>query len=172
MQRWYLVHTKPSGESLAQSNLERQRYEVYLPRVAQTVRHGERWRERVLPLFPRYLFVRLDEGRQSLRPVHSTVGVSGIVRFGTSYTVVPDRLIDELHARMDTKSGLHRLHGSQRFAPGSSVRITAGPFEGVQGIFERDAGEERVVVLLSLLGHNATVHVPAAFVHAAVGACV
>lgn len=39
----------------------------------------------------------------------------------------------------------------------------AGAFEGLQGIFERDAGNERVVVLLKLLGQDAVVRVPGRF---------
>ena len=33
MLRWYLIHTKPLSEVLAQTNLERQGYQVYLPRA-------------------------------------------------------------------------------------------------------------------------------------------
>ena len=29
MLRWYLIHTKPSGEALAERNLDRQGYDVY-----------------------------------------------------------------------------------------------------------------------------------------------
>jgi len=37
------------------------------------------------------------------------------------------------------------------------VRISTGPFEGLEGVFERQAGADRVVVLLRLLGQNASV---------------
>ena len=162
--RWYLIHTKRCGETLAQSNLERQDYVVYSPRVVQPVRRRGRWEDQVAALFPRYLFLRLDEGRQSLAPVRSTFGVASIVRFGSDYAIVPDRVIHDLQAREDPESGLYRLNHRPLFAPGAAVRVAAGPFSGLEGIFQRRVGAERVVVLLDLLGRAASVRVSADFV--------
>lgn len=160
MQRWYLIHTKPSSEALAESHLNRQGYEVYLPRLVQAVRSGGKWQDRIASLFPRYLFLRLCEGQQALNPVRSTVGVSSIVRFGSRFTIVPDHVIGLLRARADSASGLHRLSREGQLAPGASVRINMGPFRGLEGVFEREAGSERVVVLFKLLGQDASVCVP------------
>lgn len=157
---WYLIHTKPSGETLAVANLERQGYEVYLPRVVQTIRRAGRRHERIGPLFPRYLFLHLNEGQQALGPVAFTFGVAGIVRFGSHYTVVPDKVIRDLQARAEPQSGLHRLNSKPQLAPGMAVRVSSGPFDGLEGVFEREAGADRVVVLLKLLGQNARVCVP------------
>jgi len=123
-----------------------------------------RWRERITALFPRYLFVRLEEGRQSLSPVRSTVGVADVVRFGLRYAAVPDEVVCDLRGRADPQSGLHRLGRRSPFPCGSHVRIAAGPFDGLEGVFEREAGAERVVVLLNLLGQDAAVRIPAGFV--------
>ena len=160
MLRWYLVYTKPLTETIAQANLERQGYEVYFPRALQSVRRSGRWLERTVALFPRYLFLRLNEGYQALNPVRSTLGVSSIVRFGSRYIVVPEHVISDLQARADRKSGLYRLGCAARLVPGTRVTVRTGPFSGLNGIFEREAGTERVVVLLGLLGHYASVFVP------------
>jgi transcriptional antiterminator RfaH len=164
MLRWYLIHTKPAREAVAEANLQRQGYEVHLPRVLQPVRRHRQWRECVVPLFPRYLFLQLSEGCQPLSPVRSSVGVAGIVRFGSRYAIVPDEIVIQLRLRADPESGLHRLASRPSFARGATVRITTGPFEGLDGVFERDAGSERVVVLLNLLGQDAPVRIPATFV--------
>lgn len=167
MRRWYLVHTKPLGEANAQSNLQRQGYEVYFPRVLHAVRRGRRWREEIGPLFPHYLFLNLDEGRQCLKPAHSTPGVATIVRFGSRYAIIPDNIIAELQLRADTASGLHRPTKYSLFMPGTSVRVVEGPFEGLGGIFECEKGNDRALILLKLLGHEVSVQVP---VHAVVPA--
>jgi transcriptional antiterminator RfaH len=160
MQRWYLIYTKPSSEALALKHLLRQRYDAYVPRVVQTVRRAGRCHERIGPLFPRYLFLRLNEGQQALAPVSSTVGVAGIVRFGARYTIVPDHVVHELQTRADPVTGLHRLNCGSKMMPGAAVRIRLGPLDGLEGVFEREAGADRVVVLLSLLGQSAPVYVP------------
>lgn len=160
MLRWYLIHSKPAGEITAQANLKRQGYEVYLPRLVQPVRHRERWQEKVVPLFPRYLFLGLREGCQALGPVRSTVGVANVVRFGSKYAIVPDQVIRNLRSRADSLSGLHRLDSPSSLEPGMPVKIAHGPFDGIEGVFQRGAGAERVVVLLNLLGQDSPVRVP------------
>ena len=158
--RWYLIHTKPGSEVLAQSNLKRQGYGVYLPRLLQAVRQRGRWRDRIVPLFPRYLFLSLEEGMQPLAPVRSTVGVAQVVCFGTKYAIVPDQVVRNLQLRADSLSGLHRMESGSSFEPGMPVKMVDGPFDSLEGVFQRTAGTERVLVLLNLLGQNTSVHVP------------
>jgi transcriptional antiterminator RfaH len=164
MLRWYVVHTKPSREALAEANLQRQGYAVYVPRMVLSVRRRGQSAERVVPLFPRYLFLQLSEGCQALNPVRSSIGVASIVRFGARYAILPDGIMAQLRLRADPESGLHRLAKRPHLTRGASVRITTGPFEGLDGVFEREAGSARVVVLLSLLGQDAPVRLAADFV--------
>jgi len=167
MLRWYLIQTKPSNEAVALTNLIRQGYEVYLPRLAQQVRRREGWRERIVVLFPRYLFLRLREGTQALAPVRSSVGVAKIVGFGGRYAVVPDHVIEGIRSQGDSQSGLHRIKDAPALKAGAAVRITGGAFEGLEGIFERHVGADRVNVLLRLLGQHASVRVATDFIEPA-----
>ena len=83
MLNWYLVHSKPRQELCSLENLERQGFECFLPLIAV-----EKLRRKLIvvvqePLFPRYLFIRLDasqEGR-SWNPIRSTTRVSRLVSF-------------------------------------------------------------------------------------------
>lgn len=147
-------------------NLARQGYQVYFPRVVQPVRTREGWRERIAPLFPRYLFVRLNVGRQAFAPLRSTLGVSGVVRFGSEYARVPDPVITGLRSREDATTGLHHLGRPAPLTLGAPVRIVDGVFDGLEGIFVRASGDERVFVLLELLGAPTQVQVPAICVEA------
>ena len=160
MLRWYLIHSKPSAETVAQLNLERQGYETYLPRLGHSVRRGIHRKDCVSALFPRYLFLHLNEGYQPLGPVRSSVGVTNVVRFGLSYAAVADEIIRDLRAREEA-DGLHRLLGQPGLTPGAQVHVTMGPFDGLEGVFEREAGADRVMVLLRLLGQDARVRISA-----------
>lgn len=157
---WYVVRTKRAHEQTAAEHLRRQGYNVYSPRLGvSSLRRGQRY-ERVVPLFPRYIFVSLLEGEQALAPIRSTVGVSSIVGFGARFARVPHQVVCGLQAREDSETGLHsmRLHRLPR--RGSSVRVTAGPLDGLEGIFECECGADRVVVLLDLLGRSTRVQMP------------
>lgn len=159
---WYLVHTKPGREKIAEFNLQRQNYLVYHPRLLRPTRHRGSWIEKVVSLFPGYIFLCVAQG-QDLGPVRSTIGVNGIVRFGRAYAVVADQIVEDLRTRADPETGLHRLRRSQ-LEVGSSVRIVAGVFDSLEGIFQRESGAERVVLLIGLLGRETLVEVSSAFV--------
>ncbi len=60
---WYEVQTLPCREARAQLQLEGQGFSTFLPRYAKTVRHARKLSTVSAPLFPRYLFVALDLGR-------------------------------------------------------------------------------------------------------------
>ncbi|MDH3280381.1 MAG: transcription/translation regulatory transformer protein RfaH [Gammaproteobacteria bacterium] len=151
--KWYLIYAKPRQEELAKVNLERQGYETYLPLMRTPRRRLGRRVIRIEPMFPRYLFIRLDKIHDNWAPIRSTFGVSKLVRFGSEPTPVPDDLIEALQTR-DDKSGIQDrpLH---EFKQGEAVRIEEGPFMGYQGIFLAKSSRERVIVLLNIVGKYA-----------------
>ncbi len=159
--RWHLVLAKPASEECAVTHLERQGYGVYFPRLQQKVLRRGKWCDRVTALFPRYLFVRLDSVLQSLAPVRSTFGVACVVRFGVDYMVVPEHVVTTLQSNADQQSGLHKLRAADWFKRGDVVRIAAGALSGLEGIFESDDGNERVTILLNLLGRETRIQVDA-----------
>lgn len=148
--RWYLVYAKPRQERVARINLERQGYPVYLPLARQVRRRGARTLSTIAPLFPRYLFVRLDRTIDNWAPIRSTVGVVSLIRFGQQPAPVPDDLIDFLRAREDPE-GLHVVAATE-YRAGARVRITAGGLTGYEGIFVATTSRQRVLVLLDILG--------------------
>lgn len=162
--RWHLVMTKPASEEVAVVNLERQGYSVYFPRLLQKSLRRGKWCDRIVALFPRYLFVQLNSELQSLAPIRSTLGVAQVVRFGIDYMTVPKRVIDALKLKEDADSGLHRLCGAAWFKTGDSVRIATGSLTGLEGIFESDDGNHRVTVLLNLLGRETRIQIDAGYV--------
>jgi len=76
MQQWYAVHTQASAEQKADFHLRNQGFEVYLPSYRKQRRHARRVDWIKAPLFPRYLFVRMDIETTPWRRIHSTIGVS------------------------------------------------------------------------------------------------
>lgn len=157
--RWYAVHSQPRKEALALENLERQGFASWLPKVARSVRKNGRWTTKVEPLFARYLFVNLDIGHQDVSPIRSTLGCIGLVRQAGLPTAVPVGVVEGLQALVDPETGLHQLSqlGAPTFKKGDRIRVLAGPFEGLEGIFQRPSAEARAMVLLQMLGSVASV---------------
>ena len=149
--RWYLVYTKPRQESVAEENLQRQGFDIWLPRLRLSRRRRGRWVDAVEPLFPRYLFIRLQAGGDDFAPIRSTRGVSGLVRIGMEPAQVPDPVVQALQQAADPDSGLLNPEASP-LAQGDLVEVLEGPFEGLRGVFQLQSGDERVVILLDVLG--------------------
>ena len=150
MSAWHAALCKPRREALAEINLVNQGYRVFLPLLGTQRRRDGRWVDSVEPLFPRYLFLAAGSERQSLAPVRSTLGVCGLVRFGGQPAAIPEAVVESLRARQDPATGASARRSP--FTPGARVEFRAGPFAGLEGVFEMEAGLERVVVLLELLG--------------------
>jgi transcriptional antiterminator RfaH len=148
---WYAIHTKPRQEELAAEHLDRQEFEIYLPRIKQARRFRQKWRDTIEPLFPRYLFIRLDLGRDNVAPIRSTRGVTKLVSFNGLPATVPDPLIDALVTSADPDTGLLHPH-EDRFKPGATVTIVNGPLAGLEAIFKAHDGAARSIILLELLG--------------------
>ena len=151
MKHWYTIHTKPRQETLAAENLRRQEFEIYLPKIKQVRRYRHQWRDKIEPLFPRYLFIRLDLGRDNISPIRSTRGVAKLVSFSGLPATVPDLLIDTLIQSADPDTELHHPEATL-FKTGNTVTIVGGPLEGLEAIFEAHDGEERSIILLDILG--------------------
>ena len=148
---WYAVCCKPRQEAVAEENLLRQGFHVYLPRIRIRQRRRGQWLDAVEVLFPRYIFIRVDPLRRSMATVRSTRGVVGLVRFGGQPAVVPDAVMDALREREDAASGLHE-DKRPLFSAGEAIKLVDGPLAGMEGVFTQKDGDKRVIVLLELLG--------------------
>jgi transcriptional antiterminator RfaH len=154
--RWYVVQTQPHAEWKANHHLARQGFDTYLPRYLKKRRHARRVDTVAAALFPRYLFVAIDMASQRWRCISSTVGVRHLVCNGEQPAVVADHVIEALRRRED-ENGLIRLPARPRFAAGEKVRLLDGVFADCIGLFEGMKDNERVSVLLDLLGRKVRV---------------
>ena len=101
------------------------------------------------PLFPRYIFLILDLGRDRWLSVQSTVGVSSLFTCDDRPVPVPEGIVETLIQNTDEANLTLFTSG---LTTGQSVRILSGPFANFVGTLERldDAG--RVRVLLEMMG--------------------
>ena len=159
MRSWYAVHAHRRAEHKASRHLSRQGFRTYLPRYLVQRSHARRrdWVER--PLFPRYLFVHLDLEQDRWRAVYSTVGVRTLLSVGERPIVVPTEVVEEIRAREDSR-GFVSLNSGRTFRRGDRVRVIEGPFLDLAGLFECRNDDERVIILLKLLGRQVKVSVP------------
>ena len=165
MTSWCAVHTHARSEDKAAFHLRRQGYTVFLPKHLKRRKHARRIDWVPAPMFPRYLFVALDPDAGQWWSIRSTIGVSSLLCFGDVPAVVPMDIITEIKARQDEK-GFVKTHAGHTFKRGDRVRIISGPLNDLEGLLESPTDEERVTVLLNLMGREVKVRVPLETVYA------
>lgn len=156
MYHWYAVHTKPLREYDVEFLLIQQGIEVFFPRV-----RGLKPRRGYpdAPFFPRYLFVYADFEQVALSGIQWLPGVHRIVAFGGCPAIVPDEAIRVIKERLAEIEGAGGL-AAWRLRKGERVRITSGPFQDMEGLFDGTVRSgERVRLLLELLGRICVVEV-------------
>ena len=137
---WYAIHTKARQEYVAMENLVRQSYEVFLPLIRQSRRRRGRWQAVTEPLFPGYLFSRLDLEADNIAPIRSTRGVAGLVRFGGLPCPVPADVVENLQSLQESEEGV--ICTATLFQPGLHLRRPTGRTGGdLPGLQRQGAGE-------------------------------
>lgn len=149
--RWFAVNTLPNSEKRAHINLVRQGWQCFCPVIAKTIRSGRRLMTQPRPLFPSYLFVRLDPQQCRWRSVDGTFGVRAIVKSGDAPAPLPSGCIETLISMADADG---KVTFASSLIAGENVRFLAGPFAGFIGQLEHLDPYGRITVLLDLLGRT------------------
>ncbi|HEV2224909.1 MAG TPA: UpxY family transcription antiterminator [Candidatus Acidoferrales bacterium] len=155
--RWYAAYACANHEKCVAAELAARAVEHFLP-VYSSIR---RWKDRRvkldLPLFPGYVFVRIALcNRLRVLQIPSVVQLVG---FNGKSAALPDEEMEIL--RSGLSQGL-RAKPHPFLTVGRRVRITGGPFAGLEGVLQRKKSSLRVVVSLGLIQRSVAVDVDVA----------
>lgn len=153
MTEWMVAYCQANSEVKAAANLKRQGFDVYLPQYKRLRRHARRIDTVIRPLFPRYLFVEFSKASTLWRSIRSTVGVVNVLSAGERPLTAPSWVVNQLRERENARGLITRL-GEVDLKKGESVKITSGPFSDQIGTFNGLDDNQRISVLLSLMGRE------------------
>ena len=148
---WSVVETESQRELIVRLLLMRTGRETYLPRIKNNTR--------ITPLFPRYLFCRIENGLWW--DVRWTPHVLRVLTFGL-YPQLDEKLETAIVALRDQegRDRLVKLPKAAELQRGQAVRIRSGQFAGHLAIHDAMSGPDRQRVLLKMLGQTVTVELP------------
>lgn len=161
---WFLVQHKPNCGRIAERNLKQQGFRTFLPSEDSTKRVRGKFISAPRPLFPGYVFVAFNAGAGHWRAINSTNGVTRLVSFGKDPAPVPLDIVSQLMLRCDASG---KLLPPQTLQPGDEVRVTSGPFADFVGTIVSIAPEQRIWVLMEIMGSQTRVAVAVGQVQAA-----
>lgn len=151
---WFAVYTTCRHEKRVAQHLEQRRIEHFLPLFC--TQHQWKDGSRVtlkLPLFPGYVFVRINAHERV--GVLQVPGVVSMVGTGSRPAPLPDLEVEGLRAGLDSM----RVEPHPLTTVGRRVRIKVGALAGLEGIVVRKKSGFRVVLTLDLLMQSIAIEV-------------
>lgn len=151
---WFALQVRSRYENIVTAHLDGKAYEWFLPLYKSRRRWSDRFKEIERPLFPGYLFCRLNPLNRL--PILTIPGVVLIV--GTSKTPIPVDETEIAAIQAAVKSGLPS-QPMQFLQIGQRVRIDYGPLCGLEGILLDFRGRNHLVLSVTLLQRSIAVQV-------------
>jgi transcription antitermination factor NusG len=145
---WYALQTRYQCEKKVDAALREKAFESFAPMRLEIRRWSDRNKLVESPVFPGYMFVRMEAEATSLVEVLSLPGLVRFVTSGRKLVPVPDFEIEMVRAL--TQSGASYEPGPFPVI-GERVRIHGGCLQGVEGILLDQTGREEIVITIGAL---------------------
>ena len=165
---WYVVNTYSGHEKKVQEKLlmrassmgmEDYIFRVIIPEQTEVEVKDGVTKEKTKKLFPGYVLVEMIMTDEAWFVVRNTPGVTGFIGSsgkGAKPTPLQPYEVDKILNNM----GMSRLEVSTDLAVGELVKVTSGPFAGMEGKIESlDLPNQVLTVLLDLFGQETSVEV-------------
>jgi transcription elongation factor/antiterminator RfaH len=153
---WFVVHTKPGNEERVKTNLLNQEIESYLPRVKLFQYSGGKMVQRIKPLFPNYLFAKLDL-ETHFSKVKWTRGVNKILGSRSGPIPISEGVVRMI---MEQAGQDDLIELQDKLKDGDLIQVTSGPLKDLMGVFKKEMSSRgRVKILLSLIGVDVPVQI-------------
>ena len=154
---WYAIYVKSKHENVAYVELRKKGVESYLPLVKKMRRWKDRLKMVEFPLFPGYLFVRVNPTPSGFVRVLRARGVVSLVsgELGAPLAV-PDPEMDSLKIMIENGNDVDIYPGIKE---GTRVAVTKGPLKGASGTVIRKEDGYILLVNIDILGRSIGVKV-------------
>jgi transcriptional antiterminator RfaH len=154
---WFILQFKSNSHHLAAKNLNRQGFETFLPLHGVTSRKLSQFINTSKPLFPGYMFIRFDRTESEWHKINNTYGVSRLITFNSILKSIPTSFVDSLMKRYDLSGKLLPI---LKMGKGNKVEILEGPFANFIATVEKYESEQRIWLLMDLMGRKAKIQTP------------
>ena len=156
---WFALQVRAKHELTVANLLRGKGYAPFAPLYQRRRQWSDRTKVVETPLFPGYLFCRLN--LQDRLPVLKTPGVTRIVGYGR----VPEELEEtEINALQAMVASGRPSQPWPYLQAGDRVQIESGALRGLQGILLEVRGMHRLVLSVTLLQRSVAVQIDPAFV--------
>ena len=164
--QWYVVNTYSGHENKVKEKLEMRAqsmdmkdyiFRVIVPEQKVVEEKDGQTKEKLKKMFPGYILVEMVMSDEAWYVVRNTPGVTGFIGSsgkGAKPTPLQPYEVDKILNSM----GMSRLEVSSDLKEGEIVKITSGPFSGMEGkVSSLDLENQQIIVLVDLFGQETEV---------------
>jgi transcription antitermination factor NusG len=153
---WFALLTKPRHEKRVASELEEKEVDVFLPLYSAIHQWSDRRQEVQLPLFPNYVFVRLDGNRTGRVTVLRTNGVRSFVGMRGAGVQVPHEEIEAVRRILAERI---QFTNYPFLTVGQKVRVRGGSLDGVCGVLTAVNNDRSLVVSVDCIQRSLAIRI-------------
>ena len=153
---WFAIQTWPQYERKVAAEFQRKDIQAFLPLLVSKRKWSDRSVLVHLPLFPGYVFVRMDESTHARAGVLRTNGVTGFVGGRGRGSSIPEAQIESV--RLLLSSGIS-FQPHPHLTIGKRVRITGGSLDGVEGTLLAKNDDLSLLVSVEIIQRSLAVRV-------------
>lgn len=166
--QWYVVNTYSGHENKVKEKLEMRAesmdmqdyiYRVVIPEEKIVEVKDGITKEKTKKMFPGYILVEMVMTDEAWYVVRNTPGVTGFIGSsgkGAKPTPLQPYEVDNILGNM----GISRMDVATELTEGATVKIVAGPFNGMFGKVDTvDLTNQKVMLLVDLFGQETSVEV-------------
>lgn len=152
--KWYALRVRSRHEKMVHVQLLAKQQDAFLPLYSTRRKWADRWKSVLLPLFPGYVFCRLDGARR--HTVLATSGVVEVVRVGSEPAPIEDSEIEAVQWIVRSQAAAEPYPG---LVKGQRVMVAGGPLAGLSGLLAEIRDRPRFVVCVEILCRSVMVEV-------------
>jgi transcription antitermination factor NusG len=153
---WFAIQTWPQYEKKVAVEFQKKEIEMFLPLVSSKRKWSDRSTVLQSPLFPSYVFVRIDESSNERIGVLRTNGVTGFVGVRGRGISIPQVQIESVRSLL-ASDVMFQPH--PHLTVGKRVRIRGGSLDGVEGTLMEKKGDLSLLVSIQLIQRALAVRV-------------
>lgn len=155
--KWYIAYTHSNSEKKVHSRVLCMGIETYLPLHKVKKKWSDRIKVVELPLFSSYLFIKTTEDK-----IPMLIGIDGIARFLSferKLATIKEREIELIKRIIKDGKDINAAEKGT-FSNGQRVRITGGPFVGLEGTLLKEQGKSRFLIEIEGLDQMLSINIP------------
>ena len=146
---WFVIMTKPGKQEDVALRLKEADFSVFNPKLNQYSKKRSKYL--IQPLFPMYLFVRLNI-EKDFKMINYTRGILRILGIGRTPYPIDESIISALMNRCEDHELIKAKYDLEDIKKGDKVQIANGPLEGIEAVVSGVYGErQRIEILLDLM---------------------